>query len=97
MKMATVTSKGQVTIPKDVRDAAGIREHDRVVFVVQGSVILMRVVRKSEPGELLGALRSDVPYPGREAEREAARQYVARRVMGLGVDDDSPDAAATGG
>jgi antitoxin PrlF len=32
---ATVTSKGQVTIPKAVRDALGIAEGDRVVFRVE--------------------------------------------------------------
>ncbi len=32
---AKVTSKGQVTIPKEVRDALGIAEGDQVVFRVQ--------------------------------------------------------------
>ena len=33
---ATVTSKGQVTVPKAVRDALGIRAGDRLVFRVEG-------------------------------------------------------------
>lgn len=33
---ARVTSKGQVTVPKAVRDALGIREGDEVVFRVEG-------------------------------------------------------------
>jgi antitoxin PrlF len=33
---AKVTSKGQVTVPKVVRDALGIQEGDRVVFRVEG-------------------------------------------------------------
>lgn len=32
---ARLTSKGQVTIPKPVRDALGLREGDSVVFRVQ--------------------------------------------------------------
>lgn len=33
---ARVTSKGQVTVPKVVRDALGIREGDEVIFRVEG-------------------------------------------------------------
>jgi len=33
MTAATLTSKGQVTIPKDVRDALGVGPGDRVDFV----------------------------------------------------------------
>lgn len=34
---ATVTSKGQVTVPKAVRDALGIKAGDEVVFRVEGN------------------------------------------------------------
>jgi antitoxin PrlF len=33
---ARVTSKGQVTVPKAVRDALGINEGDAVIFRVEG-------------------------------------------------------------
>ncbi len=33
---ARMTSKGQVTVPKSVRDALGLREGDQVVFRVEG-------------------------------------------------------------
>ena len=34
---AKVMSKGQVTIPKNVREALGIQTGDRVTFVVEGN------------------------------------------------------------
>ena len=34
---ARVTSKGQVTVPKPVRDALGIKQGDEVVFRVEGN------------------------------------------------------------
>lgn len=34
---AKVTSKGQVTVPKAVREALGIHEGDEVIFRVEGS------------------------------------------------------------
>ena len=38
MVTATVTSKGQITIPKAVRNSLSLRAGDRVVFVVNGDV-----------------------------------------------------------
>jgi AbrB family looped-hinge helix DNA binding protein len=35
--VAKVTSKGQVTVPKAVRTALGIRDGDDIVFRVEGS------------------------------------------------------------
>jgi len=41
---ATVTSKGQITLPKSVRDALDLNEGDRVLFrVLQGRAVLAKV------------------------------------------------------
>jgi AbrB family looped-hinge helix DNA binding protein len=41
---ATVTSKGQVTLPKPVREALGLKEGDRVLFrVLEGRAVLAKV------------------------------------------------------
>lgn len=37
MPTATVTSKGQVTIPKEIRKLLRVEEGDRIDFVVEGS------------------------------------------------------------
>ncbi len=42
--MATVTSKGQITLPKTVRDALGIAPGSQVEFDVQGGTAVMRKV-----------------------------------------------------
>jgi AbrB family looped-hinge helix DNA binding protein len=40
----TLTSKGQITLPKPVRDALGLRTGDRVLFRVhQGRAVLAKV------------------------------------------------------
>ncbi|MFO7572198.1 MAG: AbrB/MazE/SpoVT family DNA-binding domain-containing protein [Gaiellaceae bacterium] len=39
--LATVTSKGQLTIPKSVREALGIHKGDRVVFRVEDDCVLL--------------------------------------------------------
>lgn len=45
---AKVTSKGQLTIPKEVRRALGVREGDTLVFDVgdDGEEVRVRVARK---------------------------------------------------
>lgn len=48
MAFATVTSKGQTTIPKDVRVAANLRPGDRIHFtVLQDGTIIVRVKNRS--------------------------------------------------
>ena len=48
MTFATVTSKGQTTIPKDVRAAANLKAGDRIHFtVLADGTILVRVKNRS--------------------------------------------------
>ena len=43
MEQTSVTSKGQVTIPKEVRQRMGIRAGSRIEFEIVGDHIEMRV------------------------------------------------------
>lgn len=43
---ARVTSKGQLTIPAEVRRALGIRTGDSLVFEVEGGEMRVRVARR---------------------------------------------------
>jgi len=48
MSFATVTSKGQTTIPKEVRDAAGLNAGDTIHFtVLEDGTIIVRVKNRS--------------------------------------------------
>ena len=53
MEATSVTSKGQVTIPKQVRQQLGIRQGSRIEFVLVGDHVEMRV--KSSPTGLQGS------------------------------------------
>jgi antitoxin PrlF len=53
---ATLTSKGQTTIPKEIRDGLGMKTGDRITFTLMpGATVLMRVKSKSVK-ELAGLL-----------------------------------------
>lgn len=45
MVRAVVRSKGQITLPREIRDALHLREGDDVAFVVEGDRVVMRGLR----------------------------------------------------
>jgi AbrB family looped-hinge helix DNA binding protein len=72
---ARVTSKGQVTVPKAVRDALGIREGDSVVFRIDGD----RAVLARTPDLL--SLAGSISVPA--GKRSAAWDDVIRRTRAV--------------
>jgi antitoxin PrlF len=75
--LSTVTTKGQVTIPVDIRSLFNIRPNDRVDFVVENDRIVLTPVKslKDLRGAVQAAGSGDVAD-----ERAAAKAAVARRV-----------------
>lgn len=60
--MSTVTSKGQVTLPKNVRDALGLVPGSEVEFEVQdGQVVLYKRVSEEKLARWQGFLRGKLP------------------------------------
>ncbi|HUF84471.1 MAG TPA: AbrB/MazE/SpoVT family DNA-binding domain-containing protein [Acidimicrobiia bacterium] len=78
---AKVTSKGQVTVPKAVRDALGIEEGDEVIFRVEGNHASL--ARTPDFLDLAGSIR--VPAAKRNVawdevlQRARAERATARR------------------
>jgi len=56
---AKVMAKGQITIPKDIREILGVASGDRVTFIVEGNTVrlinsavyAMQVLQKEMKGE----------------------------------------------
>jgi antitoxin PrlF len=60
--MATVTRKGQITLPKAVRDALGLTPGSEVEFVIeQGQVVLRRRISPEAVRKWKGFLRGKLP------------------------------------
>lgn len=54
-----ITSKGQTTLPKAVRDALSVQAGDRVRYVIQDGAV--RIVPVRSVSRLFGILRHDGP------------------------------------
>lgn len=87
MTTATITSKGQITIPKAVRKALGLRVGEQVVFVLEGKRTFLYPVPSDGIERLRRAARTGPRFTTREAERAAARKEAAANA--LGRPDDS--------
>ncbi len=82
MSEATVTSKGQVTIPVQVRKALGIEAGDRLVFELRKDGLRVRALHRRKASELRGAVRSEARFESKDAERAAAADALARKHEG---------------
>lgn len=79
MSSSTVTSKGQTTIPGDIRRHLKLHPGDRVEYVVEADGRVMLLPATAEVAALKGLL---APAPRRlsgEAMDAAIRKHVARR------------------
>lgn len=52
MATVSVTSKGQVTIPKEVRQALGITPGSKVEFGLDGSGARLKLIKKKAPSRI---------------------------------------------
>ncbi|HBB97330.1 MAG TPA: hypothetical protein DC054_18280 [Blastocatellia bacterium] len=59
---AKITSKGQITVPREVRHALGVKPGDRIVFERDGDEVRVRPVReKSVFAKYRGIGKSGLP------------------------------------
>ncbi len=80
---AKVTSKGQVTIPRSVREHLKVASGSVLIFRVEGDRIVVQPARTllDVAGALKGRGRKT---PDFASMRRAAKAHVARRMMGRG-------------
>jgi AbrB family looped-hinge helix DNA binding protein len=92
-----ITSKGQVTIPKAVRDALGLAEGDELVFEVDGGTLTVRPARKKKTvAEFFAAIDAiDAPRTPQTdlTDDEAIGEWLAsedERIKAYGVREPRP-------
>jgi AbrB family looped-hinge helix DNA binding protein len=57
--IGSMTTKGQVTVPKEIRDALDLHEGDKLLFGLEGD---HAVLRKAEERKLSEILRASKPW-----------------------------------
>jgi len=68
--IATVTAKGQVTVPKAIREALGLRQGDRLSWEVDNGTARVKVVSPLDLDDLQG-LESNIQDWASAADDEA--------------------------
>jgi antitoxin PrlF len=81
--IATVTSKGQVTIPVIVRRHLGISTHDKLAFIIEDNQVRLVPVGKSVAARTAGMLKSVQPALSPLQENEAFEEAMAQEVEAL--------------
>lgn len=88
--IGTVTGKGQVQVPKEIREAMGIVPGDELIFEAMEQGWLKVTLRKKKPlSTLAGTLKGvSSGFTGIEHEEEETRRIVAEKIAGEGIADD---------
>lgn len=86
MSTARVTSKGQVTIPAEVRRALRIDQGDDLVFEVTSERSAeLRVLKRTRLSDLYGSLPATRSFPGKKKVREEVGQELGKTLRGKGL------------
>ena len=75
MSTSTLTSKGQTTIPKDVRKRLNLHPGDRLEFVIDDDGRVLVLPASIDASELAGMLKS----PARPVSVEDMNQAIRKR------------------
>ena len=73
-KQAKITSKGQITIPREIRRAMGVQAGDRLLFESDKEGIRVRPVRTASPF----AKYQGIGNPGIGSGRKAINRWIRK-------------------
>jgi AbrB family looped-hinge helix DNA binding protein len=77
MITAKISSKGQITLPRRIRQALDVKPGERVLFVVEQERVVLRPMGPSTAETLAGSLRS---YGGARQGSRETRAAVKKEV-----------------
>lgn len=60
IEMGTISSRGQIAIPSNIREHLGLKEGTKVVFAVSNNALIMKKVESMSWDEITKPLRDEV-------------------------------------
>ena len=78
MLESVITRKGQVTIPKPIRDQLGLEEGEKVMFIRRGDEVLLKVLRGSIL-DLKGTVRPSTRPEDFARIRQTVKKSIGRK------------------
>jgi AbrB family looped-hinge helix DNA binding protein len=81
MSRAKITFKGQVTIPKEVRNALGIEEGDSVIFMVEKDRAILKPLKKKSLRDFYGILPATHTFRGIESVRKEVHRNISKHLL----------------
>jgi len=70
MEVAKITSRGQVTIPIDIRKKLGVKEGDKIIFMEDGSRIFVANAAKIAFANMRAAFAGEAERLGMKADQD---------------------------
>lgn len=82
MSISTLTSKGQITVPKDIRDVLQLRPSDKVLITIEKGHAVLRPIHGNilDIGGSIKLPEGEKPIDFKKV-REYTRKVVARKAL----------------
>ncbi|MEW6456729.1 MAG: AbrB/MazE/SpoVT family DNA-binding domain-containing protein [Acidobacteriota bacterium] len=81
MQISKITSKGQITLPKKIRDSLHLKEGMLIIFEEQEDKIIIKPQKTLK--DFRGVLRSKEKKFSSEKIRKEAKEYLRKRIISV--------------
>lgn len=79
-----MTSKGQITIPKELREQLDLKEGDQFKFLIKNDEVKIKPVKKKRLSQAIGRITSekeiDIEKMREIAQKEASKQILSEDI-----------------
>lgn len=73
MELAKVTTKGQITIPKSIRDLLNLKEGSKIIFIQKGSDVVIKNSAMLALEKIQDSFEGEVDRLGLETEEDVVK------------------------